>query len=157
MRPVRVTMVGFGIFADEVTVDFDGVDVFALVGPTGSGKSTIIDAICFALYGSVPRHDDRRAVAGAVHVLATEAKVALEFLFVAELGKVLGVAERGRVQGGIVRRYCLGGSRFYGHGYLRCLSGKGRLSKRWLALETRATAVCGRGRTRPRLARRAGF
>jgi len=28
-------MVGFGIFADEVTVDFDGVDVFALVGPTG--------------------------------------------------------------------------------------------------------------------------
>ena len=79
MRPVRVTMVGFGIFADEVTVDFDGVDVFALVGPTGSGKSTIIDAICFALYGSVPRHDDRRAVAAAVHVLATEAKVALEF------------------------------------------------------------------------------
>jgi exonuclease SbcC len=79
MRPVRITMVGFGTFADEVTVDLDGVDVFALVGPTGSGKSTIIDAICFALYGSVPRHDDRRAVAAAVHVLATEAKVSLEF------------------------------------------------------------------------------
>ncbi len=90
MRPVRVTMVGFGIFADEVTVDFDGVDVFALVGPTGSGKSTIIDAICFALYGSVPRHDDRRAVAGAVHVLASEAKVALEF----EVGGVRYVAVR---------------------------------------------------------------
>ena len=90
MRPIRVTMVGFGIFADEVTVDFEGVDVFALVGPTGSGKSTIIDAICFALYGSVPRHDDRRAVAGAVHVLSTEAKVALEF----ELGGVRYVAVR---------------------------------------------------------------
>ena len=90
MRPVRITMVGFGIFADEVTVDFDGVEVFALVGPTGSGKSTVIDAICFALYGSVPRHDDRRAVAGAVHVLATEAKVALEF----ELGGVRYVAVR---------------------------------------------------------------
>jgi exonuclease SbcC len=72
-------MVGFGTFADEVTVDFEGVDVFALVGPTGAGKSTVIDAICFALYGSVPRHDDRRAVAGAVHVQASEAKVALEF------------------------------------------------------------------------------
>ena len=90
MRPVRVTMVGFGIFADEVTVDFDGVDVFALVGPTGSGKCTVIDAICFALYGSVPRHDDRRAVAGAVHVLATEAKVALEF----EVGGTRYVAVR---------------------------------------------------------------
>jgi len=90
MRPLRVTMVGFGTFADEVTVDFEGVDVFALVGPTGAGKSTVIDAICFALYGSVPRHDDRRAVAGAVHAQAVEAKVALEF----ELGGTRYVAVR---------------------------------------------------------------
>ena len=42
------------------------------------GQVTVIDAICFALYGSVPRHGDRRAVAARSHVLATEAKVALD-------------------------------------------------------------------------------
>ena len=79
MRPIAVTMVGFGTFADPVTVDFEGLDVFALVGPTGSGKSTVIDAICFALYGSVPRYDDRRAVGPIVHSQAAEAKVSLTF------------------------------------------------------------------------------
>ncbi|MBK5289841.1 MAG: SMC family ATPase, partial [Acidimicrobiia bacterium] len=79
MRPVSVTMVGFGTFADSVTVDFEGADVFALVGPTGSGKSTVIDAMCFALYGSLPRYDDRRAVGAAVHTLAAEARVSLTF------------------------------------------------------------------------------
>ncbi len=79
MRPVAVTMVGFGTFLDEVTVDFEGAEVFALVGPTGSGKSTVIDAICFALYGSLPRYADRRAVGAAVHTLAAEARVSLTF------------------------------------------------------------------------------
>ncbi len=79
MRPVSVAMVGFGTFSDSVVVDFDGADVFALVGPTGSGKSTVIDAICFALYGSLPRYADRRAVGAAVHAQAAEARVALTF------------------------------------------------------------------------------
>lgn len=79
MRPVSVAMVGFGTFSDSVVVDFDGADVFALVGPTGSGKSTVIDAICFALYGSLPRYADRRVVGAAVHAQAAEARVALTF------------------------------------------------------------------------------
>ncbi len=79
MRPRAVTMTGFGTFAETVSVDFDGVDTFALVGATGSGKSTVIDAMCFALYGSVPRYDDRRAVGAVVHSLANEAKVGLDF------------------------------------------------------------------------------
>lgn len=90
MRPIAVSMVGFGTFADAVTVDFEGVDVFALVGPTGSGKSTVIDAICFALYGTIPRYDDRRAVGAAVNALATEARVSLTF----ELDRAQYVAVR---------------------------------------------------------------
>lgn len=79
MRPVRLQAEGFTAFRERVVVDFEGVDFFALVGPTGSGKSSVIDAICFALYGCVPRYEDRRQVAPAITVGASEAKVSLVF------------------------------------------------------------------------------
>ena len=66
MRPVSITAEGFTAFRDAVTVDFTGADFFALVGPTGSGKSSVLDAICFALYGIVPRYDDDRLVAPSI-------------------------------------------------------------------------------------------
>ncbi len=79
MRPLRVTMEGFSTFLDPTEVDFTGVDLVALVGPTGSGKSSIIDAITFALYGSVSRYNDARLVAPVIHQRANEAKVRLDF------------------------------------------------------------------------------
>jgi len=79
VRPVELAIEGFGTFAAPTTVSFEGVDVFALVGATGAGKSTVIDAMCFALYGSIPRYDDRRTVGAAVHAQAMEAKVSLTF------------------------------------------------------------------------------
>ena len=63
MRPVRLELEGFAAFRERTVVDFTGAEYFALVGPTGAGKSTVIDALTFALYGTVPRWDDRRAVA----------------------------------------------------------------------------------------------
>ena len=79
MRPVLLHAEGFGVFREAVDIDFDGVDYFALVGPTGAGKSTVIDAICFALYGSVPRYGDERQVARVVSVGKLETKVSLTF------------------------------------------------------------------------------
>ena len=55
MRPVHLTLEGFGVFRDRTEVDLDDVELFAIIGKTGDGKSTLIDAICFALYGSVHR------------------------------------------------------------------------------------------------------
>ena len=63
MRPVQLEIEGFAAFRERNVVDFAGAEYFALVGPTGAGKSTVIDALTFALYGTVPRWDDRRAVA----------------------------------------------------------------------------------------------
>ncbi|MEO5842535.1 MAG: SMC family ATPase [Acidimicrobiales bacterium] len=80
MRPVKLVMEGFGAYRDRTEVDFDGVDLFALTGPTGAGKSTVVDAICMALYGSVPRYDDQRLIAPAISQGLAEATVYLDFL-----------------------------------------------------------------------------
>ncbi|MEU5904714.1 SMC family ATPase [Micromonospora sp. NPDC047527] len=79
MRPMRLDMAGFTVFRDETTVDFTDADFFALIGPTGSGKSTVLDAICFALYGMVPRWGGPRGLANALAPSATEARVRLVF------------------------------------------------------------------------------
>ncbi|GAA1835571.1 SMC family ATPase [Pseudonocardia ailaonensis] len=79
MRPVLLRMDGFGSFREPTTVDFADTDYFVLVGATGSGKSTVIDAMTFALYGSVPRWDDQRAVSLALAPTASRGTVSLEF------------------------------------------------------------------------------
>ena len=79
MRPLRLEMEGFGAFREPTDVDFTDIDLVALVGATGSGKSTIIDAITFALYGSVARYDDNRLVAPVINQTSTQARVRLDF------------------------------------------------------------------------------
>jgi exonuclease SbcC len=79
VRPRRLEVAGFTAFRGPTVVDFTGADLFALVGPTGAGKTSIIDALTFALYGSVPRLDDRRAVAPVISQNLTEARVRLDF------------------------------------------------------------------------------
>ena len=56
MRIHRLTLQAVGPFPDTHTIDFDSLSaggLFLLEGPTGAGKSTIIDAVVFALYGTV--------------------------------------------------------------------------------------------------------
>ncbi len=54
MRPIRLTMRAYGPYAGEQVVDFERLGahgLFLIHGRTGSGKSTVLDAMCFALYG----------------------------------------------------------------------------------------------------------
>jgi exonuclease SbcC len=79
MRPVLLEMHGFAAFREPTTVDFRDAEYFALVGPTGSGKSTVIDAMTFALYGSVPRWDNQAVVKLALAPSVNRGTVRLVF------------------------------------------------------------------------------
>ena len=60
MKIQRLKVAGFGPYKDEQQIDFERFDddgIFLITGKTGAGKSSLLDAICFALYGSVPRYD----------------------------------------------------------------------------------------------------
>ncbi|MFD6150576.1 AAA family ATPase [Streptomyces sp. NPDC060243] len=59
MRLHRLTVTAFGPFAGTQTVDFDRLaeaGLFLLHGATGAGKTSLLDAVCYALYGVVPGH-----------------------------------------------------------------------------------------------------
>jgi DNA repair protein SbcC/Rad50 len=79
MRPLRLLLDGFGSYREPADVDFTDVEFFALVGPTGSGKSTVIDGLCFALYGTVPRWGKENVIAQALAPAANACRVCLVF------------------------------------------------------------------------------
>ena len=58
MRPIKLKIKGLNSFIEEQTIDFEKLTdrgLFGIFGPTGSGKSTILDGITLALYGDVSR------------------------------------------------------------------------------------------------------
>jgi exonuclease SbcC len=62
MKPIYLSFAGLNSYKEEQHVDFTylfGAGVFGIFGPTGSGKSTILDALTLALYGSVERASHR--------------------------------------------------------------------------------------------------
>jgi exonuclease SbcC len=68
MRPLELHIRDFRSFAGEATFDFRDRTLVGIVGPIGAGKSSILDAIAYALYARTPR------VAGAVRDLINQRK-----------------------------------------------------------------------------------
>ena len=54
MKPLKLEMSAFGPYKDKVFIDFECIGsqgIYLITGDTGSGKTTIFDAISFALFG----------------------------------------------------------------------------------------------------------
>ncbi|WP_447945993.1 AAA family ATPase [Microbacterium lacticum] len=83
MRLHTLELTGFGPFRETQRVDFDafGDDgVFLISGRTGAGKSSILDGVSFALYGTVPRYDGGEKRLRSDHSALTDpTEVRLEF------------------------------------------------------------------------------
>ena len=55
MRPLKLVIEGFTSFRHEQRLDFSELDLFAITGATGAGKSSLLDAITYALFGTTNR------------------------------------------------------------------------------------------------------
>ncbi|MFN8509550.1 MAG: SMC family ATPase [Deinococcaceae bacterium] len=96
MRPLKLSLSNFTCFRSEVELDFATLDLFAIEGQTGSGKSSILDAICFALFGQTPRLGGK-GLDALISTGEPRLTVALEFEMGREMYRV--VRTRGRKSG----------------------------------------------------------
>jgi exonuclease SbcC len=85
MKPIKLQFAGLNSYRTQQVVDFEtlGADgLFGIFGPTGSGKSSILDAITLALYGGVDRASNNTR--GIIQQLEKTLEVAFEFQLGAE-------------------------------------------------------------------------
>jgi len=58
LRPLKLRLQGFSSFRERTEVDFSALSLFAITGPQGAGKTSIMDALTYALFGRIPRLGD---------------------------------------------------------------------------------------------------
>lgn len=102
MRPIKLTMQAFGSYGKPETIDFTELGdqrLFLIHGPTGSGKSTVLDAICFALYGVATGEDrDAKSFRSDFASPLEITEVSLEFAIGARLFRILRQPEQARAK-----------------------------------------------------------
>ena len=102
MRPLRIRAEGFSAYRSAVELDLEDVELFSLSGPTGSGKSSLVDAMIFALFGRVPRLGGN-AVAPAISAGAVRTRVAVDFEVGGATYTAVRMAERTKSGGATVK------------------------------------------------------
>lgn len=83
MRAIRLSVRAFGPYLEKQTIDFEMLgneSIFLITGPTGAGKTTIFDAICYALYGRASG-SDRDQDSLRSHFAAIDVPTEVEFRF----------------------------------------------------------------------------
>ncbi len=110
MKPVYLEFCGINSFSERTVIDFAALTefgIFGIFGDTGSGKSTILDCIGFALYGAAPR-SRTGSVADLINYRADRAYVRFEFEIVFE-----GARHAYRIDREIKRKNALQSAKLY--------------------------------------------
>ena len=91
MKPIKLTMSAFGPYSGVTEIDFDklGNGLYLITGDTGAGKTTIFDAICFALFGEASGGTrDGSMLRSKYADLSVPTFVELEFLYCDKIYRV---------------------------------------------------------------------
>ncbi|HAF60958.1 MAG TPA: hypothetical protein DCK95_01370 [Anaerolineaceae bacterium] len=89
MIPVRLQLRGFLSYQDAVDLSFEGFDLACISGDNGAGKSSLLDAITWVLFGKARRSDD-----GVINNRSEEAEVIYTFQYENDLYRVQRVKAR---------------------------------------------------------------
>lgn len=98
MRPLELTLDGFRSYRGRTTFDWRGRSLVGVVGPIGAGKSSILDAVAFALYGKTPTFE--RDTKSLIHQLADTSHVELRFEVDGQVWRVVRALRRSRAASG---------------------------------------------------------
>ena len=91
MIPIRLTLSGFLSYRDPVEIDFTSFDLACISGSNGAGKSSLLDAITWVLFGQARKRDD-----SLINLQTTAAEVSLEFAYENNTYRVLRARPRGK-------------------------------------------------------------
>ena len=100
MKPIKLIINAFGPYAGTQVIDFTelGERTFFLIhGPTGSGKTTILDAICFALYGDTSGAERKGEQMRSGHAdMAEPTEITFDFAIGSDSYRILRYPEQER-------------------------------------------------------------
>ena len=91
MIPIRLTLSGFLSYREPVEIDFTSFDLACISGANGAGKSSLLDAITWVLFGQARKRDD-----SLVNLQAAAAEVSLVFAYENNTYRVLRARPRGK-------------------------------------------------------------
>lgn len=102
MKPLKLTMKAFGPYAGNQVIDFSelkGRSMFLIHGKTGSGKTTILDGICYALYGETSGNErDGRSMRSQFADMSELTEVELEFELRSQKYKIKRIPQQERLK-----------------------------------------------------------
>ena len=91
MIPLHLKLSGFLSYCDPVEVDFTGFDLACISGSNGAGKSSLLDAMTWALFGQARKRDE-----SVINLQAKAAEVAFTFTYEGNIYRVIRSLQRGK-------------------------------------------------------------
>ncbi len=91
MIPVSLSISGFLSYKDPAEIDFTSFDLACISGQNGSGKSSILDAMTWSLFGRARKHDE-----SVINIQSETAQVSLTFEYEGNLYRVIRTNPRGK-------------------------------------------------------------